>query len=137
MFDGASNVQLCGELLKIRYSKLTVMRGVENTVSLFLNDFSKIPVLDHMITAHKAIYNLLGSGIYHKHHSILKSKSYEFHNRSIGLFIVNDTRMAGYFVVTHRYLRMIKVLIFHIFLCIIRHHGSQLKTFQSSIIYPG
>ena len=46
MFDGASNVQLVGELLKIHYPKITVMRGVEHTVSLFFNDVSKIPVVN-------------------------------------------------------------------------------------------
>ena len=91
MFDGASNVQLADELLKIRYPKITVMRGVKHTVSLFFNDVSKIPVVNQMITAHRVIYNLFGSGIYHKPHSILKSKSYEFHNRNIGLFRGNDT----------------------------------------------
>ena len=74
MFDGASNVQLAGELLQIRYPKITVMCGVEHTVSLFLNDVSKIPVVNQMIRSHKAIYNLFGSGIYHKPHSIFKSK---------------------------------------------------------------
>ena len=38
MFDGASNVQLAGILLKVHYPKLTVMRGVEHTVLLFFND---------------------------------------------------------------------------------------------------
>ena len=52
------------------------------------------------------MYNLFGSGIYHKPHSIFKSKSYEFHNRNIGLFSGNDTRMAGYFIGMHRDLRM-------------------------------
>ena len=65
IFDGASNVHLAGELLKIHYPKVSVMRGVEHTVSLFFNDISKIPVLNEMITAHKAIYNLFGSIIYH------------------------------------------------------------------------
>ena len=111
MFDGASNVQLAGELLKIHYPKITVMRGVEHTVSLFFNDVSKIPVVNQMITAHKAIYNLFGSGIYHKPHSIFKSKSYEFQNRNIGFFSGNNTRMAGYFIGTHRYLRMRKALL--------------------------
>ena len=111
MFDGASNVQLAGELLQIRYLKITVMRGVEHTVSLFFNDVSKVPVVNQMITAHKAIYNLFGSGIYHKPHSIFKSKSYEFHNRNIGLFSVNDTSMAGYFIGMHRDFRMRKALI--------------------------
>ena len=32
MFDGASNVQLAGRLLKFHYPKLTFMRGVEHTV---------------------------------------------------------------------------------------------------------
>ena len=90
MFDGSSNVQLAGELLKIKHPKVSVMCGVEHTVSLFSNDVSKTPVVNKMITAHKAIYNLFGSEIYHKPHYIFKSKSYEFHNRNIGLFIGND-----------------------------------------------
>ena len=35
IFDRASNVQLGGKLLKVHYPKLTVMRGVEHTVSFF------------------------------------------------------------------------------------------------------
>ena len=64
-----------------------------------------------MITAHKAIYNLFGSGIYHKHHYIFKSESYEFHIRNIGLFSGNDTRMAGYFIGMYRYFCIRKALI--------------------------
>ena len=75
MFDGDFNVQLCGKLLKTHFLKISVMSGIEYTVSLFFNYVSKIPVLNQMITAHKAIYNLFGSGIYHKLHSIFKSKS--------------------------------------------------------------
>ena len=74
MFDGASNVQLYGELLTLHYPKVLVMRGVEQTVSLFFNDISKTQVMNHMIKAHKAIYNLFGSGICHKHQSLFKSK---------------------------------------------------------------
>ena len=51
------------------------MRGVEHTVSLFFNDLTKTPVLNQMITTHKVIYNLFGSGIYHKPDSIFKSES--------------------------------------------------------------
>ena len=46
MFDGASNVQLSGELLKIHYPKISVVRGVEHTASLFFNDFYKISVVN-------------------------------------------------------------------------------------------
>ena len=98
------------KLLKVHYPKLTVMRGVEHTVSLFFNGVSKIPILNQMISAHKMIYNIFGSGIYHKPHSIFKSKSQDFHKRNIGLFSVNETRMVGYFMGMHRDLRMRKVL---------------------------
>ena len=64
-----------------------------------------------MITDNKAIYNLFGSGIYHQFQSIFKSKSYEFHKRNIGLFSGNNTRMAGYFIGMHRYLRTRKSLL--------------------------
>ena len=63
-----------------------------------------------MISSHKNIYNIFGSGIYHKPHSIFKFKYQEFHNRNIGLFSGNETRMTGYFMVIHRDLRMRKVL---------------------------
>ena len=56
------------------------------------------------------IINIFGSGIYHKPHSILKSKSQDFHKINIGLFSGNDTRMDGYFMGMHRDLRMRKVL---------------------------
>ena len=110
MFDGASYVQLGGKLLRVHYPKLTVMHGVEHTVSLFFNDVSKIPIVNQMISSHKMIYNIFGSGIYHKLHSIFKSKSQEFYNRNIGLFIGNETIMAGYFMGMHRDLRMRKFL---------------------------
>ena len=111
MFDGASNAQLAGDLLKINYPKISVMSGFEHTVSLFFNDVYKIPVFNQMISAHRAIYNWFGSGIYHKHHSIFISKSYEFHNSNIGFFSGNDTRMAGYFIGMHIYLRTRKALL--------------------------
>ena len=38
MFDGASNVQISGELLKIHYPKVSVMLVVEHTVTLLFND---------------------------------------------------------------------------------------------------
>ena len=54
------------------------MHGFEHTVSLFFNDVSKIPFVNKMITAHKAIYKLFGSSIYHKPHSIFKSNHMSF-----------------------------------------------------------
>ena len=56
------------------------------------------------------IYNIVGSGIFHKPHFIFKSKSQEFHNKKIGFFRGNENRMARYFMGVHRYLRMQKFL---------------------------
>ena len=49
IFDGASNVQLSGKLLKVHHPKLTVMRGVEHTVLLSFNDVYKIPIVQQII----------------------------------------------------------------------------------------
>ena len=86
------------------------MHGVEHTVLLFLKYVSKIPIVDQTISVHKMIYNIFNHGIYKNPCYILKSKSQEFHNRNIGLFSENETRMDGYFMETHRYLWMQKVL---------------------------
>ena len=91
---------------KFYYPELAFIRGVEHTLSLFFNDVSKIPIVHQIISAHKMIYNIFGSGIYHNPHSIFKSKSQEFQNRNIGLFRGNQTRMAGYFMGMHIDLRM-------------------------------
>ena len=56
MFDGTSNVQIGGRNLKVYYPKLTVMHGVEHTVSLFFSDVSRITIVNQMISAHKMIY---------------------------------------------------------------------------------
>ena len=74
MSDEALNVQLGGNILKVHNSKLTVMRGVKQTVPLFFNDVSKIPIVNQIISAHKMIYNIFGYGMYHKPHSIFKYK---------------------------------------------------------------
>ena len=103
-------MQLAGRLLKAHDPNLTVMRGIEHTVSLFFNDVSKIPIVNQIISSHKMIYNIFSSGIYHKPHSIFKSKYQEFHNRNIDLFSGDETIMSGYFMVMHRDLRMRKFL---------------------------
>ena len=111
MFDGDLNVQIGGKLLKIRYTNLTVMCGIEQTVPLFFKYDYKILIVNQIILAHKLIYNLFGFGIYHKPHYKFKSKLYEFQNRNLGLFSENDTRMAGYVVGMHIDMRMRKALL--------------------------
>ena len=89
MFDVTLNVQLAGRLFKVYYTKLVVMSGVEHTLSSFFNNVSKIPILHQMVSAQKMIYNIFGSGIYHNPRFIFKSKSQEFHNKTIGIFSGN------------------------------------------------
>ena len=108
--DGASNVKLVGILLKSHYTKLRSMRGIEHIVLLFSNDFLKVSIVHQIISSLKMIYKVFGYGIYHKRYSIVKPKYQEFHNKNIGLFSGNDTRISGYFMKMHRDLQMCKVL---------------------------
>ena len=87
------------------------MSWVKHILYLFFNDVSKIPTLNQIITAHKAIYKLFSSGVYHSPHSIFKSKSCEYQNCNIVFFNGNDTSMAAYFIEIHRYMWMIKALL--------------------------
>ena len=88
MFDGASNVQLGGKLLKFYYPKLIVIIALEHKVSLLFNYFSKTPFLHQIIASHKTIYNIFGYIIFHKPHSIFKYKSHDFNNRNIVIVVV-------------------------------------------------
>ena len=56
------------------------------------------------------MYNIIGSGIYHKPNSKFKSKSKKNHNINIGLFSGNNTRMDEYFMGMKRDLRMRKFI---------------------------
>ena len=44
-FDGASNVQKAGQILAAYYPQITVLRGVENVLSLSFSDIEKFPVI--------------------------------------------------------------------------------------------
>ena len=59
IYDGASNVQLGAILLKVHSLTLTVMRGVEHTVSLFFSELFKIPIVSQMISSHNVINTLV------------------------------------------------------------------------------
>ena len=53
MFNGASDIQLGGDILNIRYPNMTVMHGVEHTISLLFNGVLKLPIVNQMIRAYK------------------------------------------------------------------------------------
>ena len=79
-------------------------------MSLFINDVSKIPNDHQMISTHKVMFKKISSGIYHKSHSIFKSKYQMFNNRNIGSYSGKDTRMDRYFMVMHGDSRIQKFL---------------------------
>ena len=84
------------------------MHGDEHTKPLSISYVSKIPVVNQIMEAHKEIYNLFGSSIYHKTHYIFKSNLYDFHNKNICLFSDKDTSMAGYSIGIHREIQIWK-----------------------------
>ena len=93
-------------LLRTRIDRI----NTEYTVSLFFNDISKIPIVNKMIFSQDMISNIYSCGMYHKPNSIFKSKSQDFHNKNIGTFSGNETRVAGCFIGMQRDLQMRKVL---------------------------
>ena len=110
MFDGYSNVQLVGDLMKINRNKFTVIHGVEYTVYLLFNDVSKLLTVNQIIRSHKAIYNIFGSGVYHKTYFIFKPKLYKFTDSNISLFIGKNTITEVCFMGMRRYLLIRKVI---------------------------
>ena len=59
MCCGTSNVQLGGRNFKVNYPKLTFMYVIENTVSLYFNNFFLNINFYLMISDHKVISNFL------------------------------------------------------------------------------
>ena len=66
------------------------MPGFKHTFFI-LKIVSKTTIVNQIITYHKEIYNLFGSGIHHEPCSILRLKSHVLHNSNVGIFIENDT----------------------------------------------
>jgi hypothetical protein len=65
----------------------------------------------HQIVRHPFIYRVFGSGAMHSPYALFQRHARAFNNgRPIGLLQAYDTRMAGYFMVMHRDLRLKQVL---------------------------
>ena len=102
MFGGDSNLQFGGYPLIVHYQKLTTLSGVEHTVSIVFVYVSKILIVNRMIRAHKALYNIFILNKFHKPHSLFIYKYYELRNRNIGLLSRNYIKMSGCFMGIHR-----------------------------------
>ena len=44
-FDGGSNFQLAGRIIRARFPRITVVHGLEHVLSLVFVDISKIPLI--------------------------------------------------------------------------------------------
>ena len=113
MFDGTSNFQISVDLLKLQNPKLTVMHGVEHTISLFFNYVSKIFITNKLFTAYKE-FLFFCSGIYHKSWSPLIELYRDFQKINIGSFSGNDSIMDGYLIGMHRYMHKRKLILVNI-----------------------
>jgi len=107
LFDGASNVQLAGQILSAHYPRISVVHGAEHVMSLFFNDLFKIPELQVFVKISRFVYKFFGSGSMHAPYAIF-SKYSKQHNqgRKIGLIRAADTRMGGHVIALIRMLRL-------------------------------
>ena len=96
MFDGGSNFQKAGRLMKIQYPRLNVIHGCEHVLDLYFKDIVKIPEIDRLIKMYRLVNNMFG-GRRHRPHSIFKRHTKEILGKEMGLLQVAGTRMAGYY----------------------------------------
>ena len=105
-FDGASNVQLAGQILAEHFPRMTCLKGVEHCVALLFTDLAKIDVVKDTIFRHNRMYQVFSSGVFHASHAIFRRQSKSFNNgREVGLLRATTVRMAGYFYAMMRALR--------------------------------
>ena len=107
LFDGASNVQKAGDILAVRYPRITVGHGTEHVISLFFANFAKVPQVKKLIAVYKLVYRVFGIGAMHTPIAVFKEAALKLNNgMEIGLLRAADTRMAGYFYGLHCMLRL-------------------------------
>ena len=55
-------MQKAGQLLKIKYPRISVLHGCEHVMSLFFSDLAKVSVVKELIVVYHRIYAAFGSG---------------------------------------------------------------------------
>lgn len=111
-FDGASNVQLAGNLIEVKFPRAITLHGAEHVVSLFFADIFKFPELDALYQIAKRTYNVFGSGAQHAPYAIFQKYAKKHNNgKNIGLMRAAGTRMAGAAIVLIRFIRLRPALV--------------------------
>ena len=106
-FDGASNVQNAGEILRAYNRRITVGHGAEHVVSLFFSDvYTKVPEFKRLSNFAKKVHNIFGS-VRHSPSAMFKKYS-RAHNKGvyIGFIKPSECRMAGEHIALLRLLRL-------------------------------
>jgi hypothetical protein len=107
-FDGASNVQLAGQLLAAKYPRIHIQTCAAHSVSLFFSDVcKKLWQFRFMLLNYRRLFRLFGSGSMHSPYALFCSQSKNFNNgRKVGLLRAAETRMAGHMYAQCRMLRL-------------------------------
>ena len=110
-FDGASNVQLAGNILCVHYPRVTCIHGAEHVMSLFLGDVFKIEEFELLCKVHRRLRNIFGS-TRHASTAMFKEHTKRFFNGISLTFIKpSDTRMGGEMIGLLRLLRLRDALV--------------------------
>ena len=106
-FDGASNVQNAGEILRAFNPRITVGHGAEHVVSLFFADvYTKVKSFMLLSAFAKRVRNIFGA-VRHSPSAMFKKYSRQ-HNHGVHLGFVkpSECRMAGEHIAILRLLRL-------------------------------
>ena len=107
LFDGASNVQNAGLILKAYNPRITVGHGAEHVVSLFFSDvYKKVSHFKKLSDFAKKVRNIFGA-VRHSPSAMFKKYS-RLHNKGIAVGFIkpSECRMAGEHIALLRLLRL-------------------------------
>ena len=111
-FDGASNVQNAGEILRAFNPRITVGHGAEHVVSLFFSDvYTKVRYFGILSVFAEKVRNIFGS-VRHAPSAMFK-KYTRVHNNGVHLGFIkpSECRMAGKHIAILRLLRLKNALL--------------------------
>ena len=111
-FDGASNVQNAGEILRAFNPRITVGHGAEHVVSLFFSDvYTKVRDFKILAVFAERVRNIFGS-VRHAPSAMFKKHTRQ-HNNGVHLGFIkpSECRMAGKHIAILRLLRLKNALL--------------------------
>jgi hypothetical protein len=106
-FDGASNVQKAGAILRVTYPRVTMLHVAEHVEALFFKDISNLAPIKYQIVRDCFMYSVFGSGAMHSPDALFQKHARSFNSsRAIWLLCASETHMVRYFMAMNRDLRL-------------------------------